>query len=178
MFKAPNAEKCIILKRFKNSWQIIEWDIETDNVIEGETIVNKDIWIKGSAISPDGQYFYYSYDTYNTHSQNTQTPCAYGVVVSKIPNFTPLLFSNNECNRFYHCRFDEKTGLPVYNQMHELEQCGLSEQYKMIKNDDAITLANSGLLTEPKWIYYKGRTVYIDNNVVICDNLILYNSKY
>jgi hypothetical protein len=176
LFKALNAEKCIILKKIshKKSWQMILWDINTDNITEGSIIFDKDIWIDGSAISPDGQYFYYSYDMYNIPSV-TGISYESGVVLSRIPDFYPLLVSKNACNRFQHCRFDEKSGLPVYNQFHELEQC-TSQLFPMIKNNDTIILSNPGLITK-QWTDYKGRCIIINDNVITCDNNILYDGR-
>lgn len=94
LYKAKDANVVAILRRGekkRREWQLIKWDIDTDNFNMGQWLT-KMVFPMYSSISPDGNYFSYVYD-YNE------------AVFSKLPNFTAEYYSGNSSLMWYDFNF-------------------------------------------------------------------------
>ncbi len=111
LYKAANAPIVVILRANgeerdwedeKQDWEMIRWDLSNDTFTEGQWLMNKYVDALSASISPDGQYFAYcalddfdpeDYDP-NDYVKPFDDPCY--SVVSRVPNFTAVLFNSFE----------------------------------------------------------------------------------
>jgi hypothetical protein len=109
-FSATQAPIILILYRQnKNTWRMCKYNIETDELIKGQWM-HGDIDVKRCSLSPCGEYFYYTYNSYDHDREKSVTH----IIVSHVPYFTALLYSNDAIGRYsYPCTFDSETGLPI-----------------------------------------------------------------
>lgn len=99
LYKASQANKAVILRQGKQrkEWELILWDLDTDTFTEGQWLMNKMIDAKTAAISPNGLYFAYGYDTYGGEDGWQSVG-----VASKLPNFTAEYFSGYTGGRIWY----------------------------------------------------------------------------
>ena len=170
LFKASNANVVLIVRRGdkRNQWELIRWDLDTDHLIPGQWLLNKQLWVDGCAISPCGKYFYWVYNTYQNSADMTHAG------ISLIPNFTALMYGNKGIGRYNPARFDAKTFKPI--NAHGLEprtgniQCvepanvsKVSNKYGELQPD---CLPNG--LMKNSWIDFKQRHITtIDHKIFI-----------
>lgn len=116
LYKAKNANIVAILRRSckRSEWQLIKWNIETDTFEMGQWLKGKMIHPRYSAISPDGNYFFYHYWDRCQYSEDA--------VFSKLPNFTAEYYG--KWNTYYSsCSFTEDSkgviSLPEQFQMRK-----------------------------------------------------------
>jgi hypothetical protein len=69
----PPANKIVIIRyqkiEGKQCWQMIEWDLQTNTFVAGQWLMNKQLFIRGCAISPCGRYFYWIYNQFQSRTE-------------------------------------------------------------------------------------------------------------
>ena len=119
----------VLYKRHKNSWRQYKWILETDELIKGQWI-SKPLVSKYAILHPSGEYFYYTYYTYDH-----QETCICGVV-SRPLNFTAVETDNKFYSSFrcesaayyyppplFHHLFKTDDRHLVLQSTHEYESC-------------------------------------------------------
>lgn len=180
IFKANNAPIALIVCRFnvdgKQRWQLIKWNINkitvgdqkketviADKFTEGQWIINKQLWRKGCAISPDGQYFYWIYNRYQSSEGMTHAG------ISVLPNFTAIMYGSKGNGRWDDCRFDKKTGKPINNQ--GLEPKGATKISCVSKG----ARADNGMMPAT-WTDDFGRTITVDGYKLSANGIVIYDA--
>lgn len=131
LYKAKDANIVAILRRGgkkRREWQLIKWDIDTDNFQMGQWL-NKMVFPMYSSISPDGKYFSYVYD----YDQS---------VFSKLPNFTAEYYSRSSSLMWYDFNFSvDGRGIEKregqYNKRNKDTELELVD-YKEVNKEDYI----------------------------------------
>lgn len=174
LFKAQNANIVLIVRRGnkRKQWQLIKWDLETDQFTFGQWLLNKLLWVEGCSISPCGKYFYWIYETYYP---NFVTHAG----ISLIPNFTAIMYGNRGIGRHYNCRYDSITNCPI-NNSHGLEpRTGNLEMvnptwikvpYNNYSYEQINTLPNG--LMKDIWEDYKKRRITTEGYKIIVDDVV------
>jgi hypothetical protein len=109
LYKARDAPIVVILRRGekKRIWEMIRWDLTTDEFTCGQWLTKGDM-MNGSyaAVSPDGKHFAYHYSEirrgFKCHA-----------VISAVPYFTALLYTNKHCSNWESIAFSS-TGQPMH----------------------------------------------------------------
>ncbi len=169
IFKVENVNVALIVrketKNKKQNWQLIKWNMDTNEFTEGQWLLNKQLWINGCSISPNGLHFGYIYNTYQNINNNTHTGISY------IPYFTALLYGNQGIGRYYPVKFDRLTGQPINNQGFQQVNNIVIDH---INNNDYFEIADTGLLQLP--YNFNGNIISVDKYKLLINNNVIYDA--
>lgn len=106
VFEAEHSNHALIIRKERHhrreTYQMIHWNMETNHFIEGQWILNKQLYLGGCSISPNGRWFGW---IYNQYGGNYDTHAG----VSAIPYFTAHWYSNKVYGRYHRVRFDRQS---------------------------------------------------------------------
>ena len=146
-YKARDANIVVILRGHKQTeWEMIRWDLDTDTFTEGQWLRNKHLDPKSAAISPNGEYFVYGYDTYPKWNSVA--------VASKVPYFTAEYFQEYTGGRiwFPYKHFDEQGRLvdkgTTPSGASPYEPFEIQEQYQLRNPETALEKVNDFTLVK------------------------------
>jgi hypothetical protein len=164
IFKAQNSPIALIIRKSNQgkSWQLIKWDLETDTFESGQWILNKQLFVDGCAISPNGEYFYWIYNTYQNSDINTH------IGISKIPYFTALMYGSGTSGRWSVCKFDSETYQPIAIEKMESRNGG---EIQFLEKGNGLP---NGLMPS-EWTDIKNRTITTDGYKVFADGEEIYD---
>lgn len=164
VFMAENAPIAVVIRKEKKGkcecYQVIKWDMTTNEFTEGQWLMNKQLFINGCAISPDGQLFGWVYNKFWTDEDYAG--------VSRLPNFTADLFGT-AFGRYFCVKFDEDSN-PLAGEF-KFEQ----------RTESHITLSNkkarpNGL--QPQTFTTKsGAVIVLDQYKIISDGVEIYDAS-
>lgn len=172
IFMAENAPIAVVIRKEivrmgkkvkKEYYQLIKWDMKTNEFTEGQWLMNKQLFINGCSISPNGQLFGWVYNQYWLAS-------ATYAGVSRIPYFTAELFSDTICGRWNSVQFD-KDSHPIAGSF-DFEQ----------RSNLPITLSKnrprpSGI-QEQTFASKTGKSLYVvDQYKILCDGVEIYDAS-
>ena len=164
VFVAENAPIAVVIRKEKSGsaecYEVIKWDMTTNEFVEGQWLMNKQLYIKGCAISPDGQLFGWVYNQYWVNAK------AYAGV-SRIPYFTADLFGTS-AGRWFGVEFDEDSN-PLASEFNfeQRTECHIPLSEKPARP--------SGL--QPETFTTKdGSTIVLDQYKIICDGVEIYDA--
>ena len=133
-------------------YQIIRWDMTTNEFTEGQWLLNKQLFVRGCSISPNGQLFGWYYNQFWKKSADDTH-----AGVSTLPNFTAELYGAGGCGRWDAVVFDSQSR-------------PLAMGLKFEKS------APSGLKPE-NFQTADGRNVQVDGYKLIVDGVVLYDAE-
>lgn len=172
LYKASEANVAVILRQGKQrkEWELIVWDLDTDTFTEGQWLLHKQLDAKTAAISPNGLYFAYGYDTYGYLGAFTSVG-----VASKLPNFTAEYFCSCTGGRIYYRPHFDKDGKLVMTNSAPYDKRNESTDLETIHWDDQTVIADSGYkgdsFTDPK-----GRQIKAVDGQLFADDELLYDT--
>lgn len=148
-YKARDVNIVVILRGHKQTeWEMIRWELDTDTFTEGQWLRHKHLDPKSAAISPNGEYFVYGYDTY------TRGWSSVGVA-SKVPYFTAEYFQEHTGGRLWFPRqhFDDQgrlvdTGTSASSVASLSEPFEIVEQYRLKNPHTTLEKVNDFRLVE------------------------------
>lgn len=164
IFVASDAPIAVIIRKERNGkrehYEMIRWNMETNEFTEGQWLMNKQLFIRGCAISPNGKLFGWVYNRYWVRGD----PDYAGV--SSIPNFTADLFSTRACGRWYSVQFDRYSS-PLAGDFAFIQRSDIQ-----ISNET--NAVPSGLQdTEFVW---NGKTIKVDGYKLSVDEEVIYDA--
>ena len=164
IFKAQNSPIALIVRKSNQgqSWELIKWNMETDTFTSGQWLLKKQLFVDGCAISPDGEYFYWIYNTYQQHPVDTH------IGISKIPYFTALAYGSGTSGRWYACKFDSETYKPITIEKMESRNGG---NIQFLEKGTGLP---NGLMEEG-WMDIKNRKITTDGYKVFADGEEIYD---
>lgn len=166
LYKAKDVPVIGILRRgtSRDEWELVKWNIMTDEFIEGQWLRHKQMNGKHCAISPNGEYFYYSYNVFRPQYSG----CG---VISRIPNFTALYFSDDYEGSWTSTHFDDDNNI----------RCNVELQ--MRTDNDLIILPytngnifDDGYISTETWMDPKGRIIRTEDGKLIADDIVIYDT--
>ena len=165
LYKAADAPIAVILRRGtkKSVWEMIRWDLLTDTFTEGQWLTHKTVHGKDASISADGQLFAYQYDVYGSEYES----CA---VVSRIPNFSAVLFTAQAAGHWDHLGFSADGSVAT-----SIEEGWVAKEDSVPNIVSYTEKADSGYMPGP-WKDLKDRTIVLDGAKVVADGEVLYDT--
>lgn len=173
LFKAAIANTVVILRlsASRMEWKMFVWNLDTDELTEGDKRININIRPEHSRISPDGKYFVYTFNQTiyappNIHRTKQGVLC-------QVPSFEPLYIDRDIRGDWSKIKFDTH-GCIMYS-LHSLipqviEKVG-SVDLEFSKEQHG-EVAPSGLIEDEIWIDPRGRKVRtIDEKLFIDDSV-------
>lgn len=134
-------------------WEFIRWDMENDLFTPGQWLVNKQLWLKGSAISPNGELFFYIYNTYQNPNQRNRSH----VILSNLPNASAKEYrAYDDIGRFYPCSFT-------------------TDNQPIWPKDDGIP-SERGLMLSNEWTDPRGRRISVRESSIFANDELLYDT--
>ena len=168
VFVAKNADIAAIIRKEikgkRESYQLIRWDMATNEFTEGQWLMNKQLCISSCSISPDGQLFGWLYNKYWTPKEPTHAG------VSVIPNFTAELYSSTAPGRWLRVTFDEDSH--PFDIMFHFEKRGT----RSIPFSDNKPSVGSGL-QEQTFTTRMGAIVSLEGYKIMLDGKLLYDAE-
>ncbi len=171
VFVATDAPVAVVIRKGKFNgrpcYEMIRWNLATNEFTEGQWLMNKQLFVRGCAISPNGQWFGWVYNKYwvwprNPSDKNTVAG------VSCIPYFTAELFATKTCGRWYSVQFDRRSRpLP---STFAFEQRG---DGRLVVSDSPDPVP-SGLQDET--FVWNGKTVTVNGYQLLVDGNVVYDA--
>lgn len=161
----------IILRQNKKRFQQILWDTETDTFTCGQWLLHVQLDFKRSLISPCGRYFYY---TYNKHTINSKTY----IIVSEIPYFTAILFSDDGIGRYVYPNFTIDGNPIIYDNGYSLiskKQNNFQISHLHLTQDEMDQIWNIRKESQTKIKHELNITV--DGDIIFRDGKIIYDAS-
>lgn len=170
LYKAMKANKIVILRNSatKAQWKLFTWNLDTDELIPGDVQYNINIRPEHSRISPDGNYFIYTFNkTYLEPPNINRTKQA---ILCQPPSFEPLYMDRDVRGDWSKMKFDTD-GCIMYS-LHSL----IPQQIEKLGSIDLPfsselhgEVAPSGLI-EHEWVDPKGRKVRTMDDTIFIDD--------
>lgn len=165
---APIA--CIVYRKDKTTYQLISWNMETDEFVEGQWIKHKKIYLPGCAISPNGLYFAWMYNECNASFKTCGG-------VSILPYFKAILYTENLIGRHFYFRFNTNNEI-IDNRCcrdESLELSNNSFQFEIRPNtlnicigitNSISNVAHSGMNVKSEFYEIIGNRIYRGANLI------------
>jgi hypothetical protein len=171
VFVAEESHNAAIIRKEKIKgqprYQIIKWDMITNKFTEGQWLLNKQLFIKGCSISPNGELFGWQYNRFWT---NEDTHAG----ISIIPNFTAELYGRG-CGRYNTVVFDYNSH-PI-SRPFNFEKKGTLDITLSDVDEKYTKCAPNGL--QPQTFNTKyGNIVRVDGYKLIVDDVIVYDAEH
>jgi hypothetical protein len=169
IFKASHANISVIIRKNsgkKENYQMIRWDMSNNTFVEGQWLLNKQLFIQGCAISPDGQHFGW---IYNQYGRDNHTHAG----ISVIPYFTAVLYSPAFLGRWYVMQFNRDS------QPIDKNKCGFITRRETQLIVSTNTLPVPSGLQPPMFIHKIDERVYrieVDQYKVLVDGQVVYDA--
>ena len=116
----------IVILRFqkidgKQCWQMISWDLATGHIEEGQWLMNKQLFLKGCALSPCGQYFYWIYNQFQSRTEMAVAG------ISPVPYFSAHYYGlSADIGRTRVAGFADSGPVDIGVGLHRTEICPLN----------------------------------------------------
>ena len=169
IFVAENAEVAVVIRKEKRNkrefYQCIKWDMENNTFVEGQWLLNKQLFIEGCSISPDGKLFGWVYNRYWNCAETLAG-------ISYVPNFTAELFGHG-CGRWLLTSFDS-------NSRPFPDEFGFKQQGDVVielSNLDRKSDAVSSGLKPSEFITKNGKHVSVIDYKILLDGIEIYNAE-
>jgi hypothetical protein len=171
VFVAGQAWIAAIVCKFKKNgrpcYQLLRWDLTTNEISEGQWLMNKQLFVRGCSISPNGQLFGWIYNQY-WRRDGSDTHAG----ISVLPNFTAELYGDGACGRWNHTGFDEQNR-PVPGNLNFVKRGTLDIELSVIHLRDALP---SGLQKQ-NFQLSDGRNVRIEGYQLFVNDVLLYDAE-
>ena len=131
--------------------------------------VNKQLFVRGCSISPNGQLFGWIYNQYwRKDSDDTHAG------VSTLPNFTAELYGTGACGRWDAVVFDEQSKPLAMRLKFEKRGTMDIEMSELTKYADSVP---SGLQPS-NFQTNDGKNVRVDGYKLIIDDIVIYDAEH
>ncbi len=179
VFQAKDSRIVLLIRhdRSKNQYEFIRWDLNGDLFTEGQWLTNKQLWLKGSCISPDGKYFFYQYNTYQISGEKDVTH----VVLAQIPNATAVEYRRyDNIGRWQPCQFDD-SGQAVWPSTERGDSRNILHSGLIYQSEEQNAASDLGETdaddrsTVQTWQDALGRQVTIRNYEIYINDSLIYD---
>jgi len=166
IFVARDAPIAVIIRKERKSkrehYEMVKWNMETNEFTEGQWLMNKQLFINGCSISPNGKLFGWIYNKYWEKGNDTFAG------ISSIPNFTADLFATRTCGRWFNVNFDSHSA-PLADDFAFVQRSSV-----IIPISNETHRVPSGL-QEPEFVW-NGKTVKVDGYKLCVDGEVIYDT--
>ena len=168
LYKARDANIVAILRRGlqRDEWELIKWDLDTDTFTEGQWLTHKQMNGKYCAISPNGNYFAYSYTEYTKKVYSARG------VISRLPNFTAIYYTDQFPGYW------TKMGFTTDNSVFVPAEHGWERKTEDLEltTTPVQEFVDSGYISTEVWIDSKGRSITTDRGMLLANETCIYNT--
>ena len=166
----------IAYRKDKHTWQLIRWNSKTNEFIEGQWLLGRQVAVNCSCLSPCGRYFYYLTNIYNGLMDDRDDK--HCMIISTVPNFTASLFTKECAGRWVlPAGFTKHDRLPI--SYIPLEQRGKIKIKYTLKKTRVGTneCFPVGPILQQHHTDYRGRTIVVDGPTLWRNGKLIYDAS-
>jgi hypothetical protein len=171
VFVATDAPVAVVIRKGKFNgrpcYEMIQWNLATNEFTEGQWLMNKQLFVRGCAISPNGQWFGWVYNKYWQLDPRERDTFA---GVSRVPNFTADLFATKTCGRWFSVQFD-CCSRPLAGTFAFEQRGPRRVEVVAAEGTDAVP---SGL--QPETFVWNGQTISVRGYELLVDGHVVYDA--